>query len=168
MTHAFATIVVPFPTSRTAAVEACLDGFANPAGPAIAGPLDETEFVHFMSMSVVRGDPQAHLILEMSADGAVDTAIHRLASALEQPLEALLETTDVLRGGNSLAEFLLKQHVSVGQGWFSHPGLNYDGTPGMTVERINKEARLAAAGAFSLERFAHASLPPTTLYTHLS
>ena len=163
MTHAFATIVVPFPTSRTAAVEACLDGFANPAGPAIAGPLDETEFVHFMSMSVVRGDPQAHLILEMSADGAVDTAIHQLASALAQPLDALLETTGVSRGGNSLAEFLLKQHVSVGQGWFSHPGLNYDGTPGMTVERINKEARLAAAAALLVDRLPPAPSPLTTL-----
>ncbi|MGH9642099.1 MAG: hypothetical protein ACRD3Q_06700, partial [Terriglobales bacterium] len=156
MTHAFATIVVPFPKDRTAAVEACLDGFGNLAGPAIAGPLDEAEFVHFVSMSVVHGDPQAHLVLEMSADGAVDTALNRLASALAQPLEALLATTGIQRGGVPLGDFLLKSHVPVGQGWFSNPGVNFDGTPGMTVERIRKEAGLAAAAALLVDR-----LPPS-------
>src|SRR5271166_3292365 len=156
MTHAFATVVVPFPTSRTAAVEACLNSFSNPAGPAIAGPLDEAEFVHFVSMTVVRGDPLAHLVLEMSADGTVETALNRLASTLSQPLDALIETTGVQRGEGSLRDFLLKRHVPVGQGWFSNPGVNHDGTPGMTVERIRKEAGLAAAVALLVDR-----LPPT-------
>ena len=163
MTHALATVVVPFPTSRAAAVEACLNRFGNPAGPAIAAPLDKTQFVHFMSMTVVHGDPEAHLVVEMSADGTVEAALDRLASALAEPLRALLDATGVPLGRNSLADFLLKRHVPVGQGWFSNPGLNYDGTPGMTVERINKEARLATAAALLVDRLPPAASPLTTL-----
>jgi deferrochelatase/peroxidase EfeB len=152
MTHAFATIAIPFSSSRTPTVEACLKDFGNPAHAAIKGPLDEAEFVHFVSMTVVRGDPQAHLVVEMSADGTVAEAVTRLASTLAQPLEALLETTGVERGEVSLGDFLLGKHVPVGQGWFSNPGLNYDGTPGMTVERIRKEEKLAAAAALLVDR----------------
>lgn len=163
MTHAFATIVVPFSSNRTTTVEACLKGFGNPAHAAIKGPLDDAEFVHFVSMTVVRGDPQAHLVVEMSADGTVAEAVTRLASTLAQPLDALLETTGVERGEVALGDFLLGKHVSVGQGWFSNPGVNYDGTPGLTVERIRKEEKLAAAAALLVERLKPAPSPLATL-----
>lgn len=163
MKHAFATIVVPFSSKRTTTVEACLKGYENPAGAAIKAPLDQAEFVHFVSMTVVRGDPLAHLVVEMSADGTVAESVTRLASTLARPLDSLIEATGVQRGEVSLADFLLNQHVPVGQGWFSNPGVNYDGTPGMTVERIRKEEKLAAAAALLVERLKPAPSPLATL-----
>ena len=44
---------------------------------------------------------------------------------------------------SALPEFLLARRVPVGQGWFGTPGLVYDGAPGMTVDRIRREAELA-------------------------
>ena len=50
-------------------------------------------------------------------------------------------------GSDTLAQFLQRHHVALGQGWFSCPGVSYDGTPGMSVTRIKQEAALAAKTA---------------------
>jgi deferrochelatase/peroxidase EfeB len=145
--HSFVTVVVPFEAARLGAAREALDAIGNPAGAEIKDPLDRAEFVHFMSITIVEiGDSSPpYLVFELTADGAVPQVCERIAEAIGQPLQALFDAAQVAVGRAGLAEFLRRHHRPVGQGWFSTPGVNYDGTPGMTVARIRREARLAAS-----------------------
>ncbi|HVO16057.1 MAG TPA: hypothetical protein VMV26_12620 [Alphaproteobacteria bacterium] len=144
MTHAFVTVAVPVERGRSDAVERRLDELGNPPSPALKEALDAAAFVHFMSMTVVRGDGDdpSHLVIEVNADGTEREAIRRLEAALGEKLRGLLEVAGVDPGA-SLVQFLERHHKPVGEGWFSTPGLNFDGTPGMTVTQIRQEATLA-------------------------
>src|SRR5690606_19881155 len=144
MTHGLVTVVVPFGRERMAAVERALDALGNPAGPALAAPLERAGFVHFLSLTAVSAGETGpcHLVLELNADGTDPVALNALAGAIGDPLRAALETAGV-DPGQDLPGFLAAHRVEVGQGWFSTPGLVYDGTPGMTVRQIGAEAALA-------------------------
>jgi len=143
--HSFVTIAVPFSADRLPAVREALDGIGNPAGPAIKGPLDISEFVHFMSITIVEvGDRSPpYLLIELTADDAIPQVFERIAATIGKPLEELFNTAQVAIGRVGLEDFLSRHDRPVGQGWFSTPGVNYDGTPGMTVWRIRREAELA-------------------------
>ena len=85
MSHAFITVVIPFDSVHSDRVEACLRKLGNPPCETIRRRLDEGEFVHFMSMSVLRdeipsGKP-SYLIMEVSADGTIRSALERLATS---------------------------------------------------------------------------------------
>ena len=145
--HSFVTVAVAFDVARLSAVRRDLEAIGNPAGAVVKDPLDRTEFVHFMSITIVEpgGRSPPYLLLELTADAAIPQVFERIADAIGQPLLALLDTAKADLGGAGLAEFLRRHHLPVGQGWFSTPGVNYDGTPGMRVERIRREADLAAS-----------------------
>jgi hypothetical protein len=143
MMHSFATVVVPFPTANADRVNAYLDEIGNPAGFAIKGPLDESQFVHFMSLTVVCDKDESHLVLEVNGDGEVDGVLDRLAVTLADPLDRAFRLAGAWDGEKDLGAFLRERHLSVGQGWFSTPGLNFDGIPGMSVSRIRDEEKLA-------------------------
>ena len=168
--HALVTSAVSFDSSRCDAVEAQLRKFNNPAARFLADKLDALGIVHFMSITVVRsteGSAQAssegpaHLIVELNADGAEASAIAALCGAVGGALSALLSTAGIEVPQSGLADFLLARRVRVGQGWFSTPGLVYDGMPGMTVERIRREAALAARATDLLK-------PPSTAKSALA
>ena len=146
MPHAFVTVVVPFDERNSDAVDAHLDGLGNPARPPIAEALDASEFVHFMSLTVVRGSSgeAAHLVLEASADGYPDGVLRRLAREIGGELCGVLEAAGVRVSEPQLADFLVRHDHQVGQGWFAVPGVVFDGTPGMTVGRIRQEKELAS------------------------
>jgi hypothetical protein len=145
--HSFVTVAVPFYSAHLEPVRLALDAIGNPAGADVKDPLDRTEFVHFMSITIVEiGDrSQPYLLIELTADEAIPQVFQSIAAAIVQPLQRLLDTAQVAVGRAGLAEFLRRHHQPVGQGWFSTPGVNYDGTPGMTVGRIRREAELAAS-----------------------
>ena len=151
--HALVTSAISFDSSRCDAVDAQLQKFNNPAAKFLADELDALGTVHFMSITVVRptqGPPlassegPAHLIVELNADGAEAFAISGLCGAVGASLSDLLSTAGIQIPQSGLANFLLARRVRLGQGLFSTPELVYDGTPGMTVERIRREAYLAA------------------------
>ena len=151
--HALVTSAISFDSGRSDAVEALLQKFNNPAASLLAERLDALGIVHFLSITVVRptqGPPlassegPAHLIVELSADGAEASVLAALCDAVGDSLSALLATAGIQVQESGLSEFLLTRCVRVGQSWFSTPGLVYDGTPGMTVQRIRREADLAA------------------------
>src|SRR5258705_3115465 len=88
MAHAFVPVVVPFDDRHSDAVNRHLDGLGNlQAGP-VADVLDESAFVHFMSLTVVRGSSRrsAHLVLEAQADGYPKGVLRRLADSIRDEL----------------------------------------------------------------------------------
>jgi len=145
MPHAFVTVAIPFQAERTAAVEAYLDELGNPPAEAVRQKLDDAAFVHFMSMWVVGSDGGApnHIIIEVNADGTVEEVTGKLAETMGAEISGLLEKAGVERKEESLAKFLAERHQGVGQSWFSAPGVNFDGTPQLTVGQIRREAELA-------------------------
>jgi len=145
MPHAFVTVAIPFQAERAAAVEAYLNELGNPPAEAIRQKLDDAGFVHFMSMWVVEGDGSApnHIIIEMNADGTVEEVTAKLAETMGPEISGLFDKAGIDRGQESLAKFLAAHHQGVGQGWFSTPGVNFDGTPQLTVGQIRREAELA-------------------------
>ena len=130
---------------RAAAVEAYLNELGNPSTEAIRQKLDEAAFVHFMSMWAVGSDESTpnHIIIEMNADGTVEEVTAKLAETMGPEISGLFDKAGIDRGGEGLATFLAKHHQGVGQGWFSAPGVNFDGTPQLTVGQIRREAELA-------------------------
>src|SRR5262245_23630753 len=148
MAHAFVTVVVPFDDGKSDAVNAHLDRLGNLRKGPVADALDASAFVHFMSLTVVRGSAEqpAHLVLEAQADGYPEGVLRRLADAIGDPLRGVLATAGVpIPDSNSgLGDFLVWRDRQVGQGWFEVPGVVFAGTPGMTVERIRQERDLAS------------------------
>lgn len=146
MAHAFVTIAIPFEDHCSDGVETCLvDKLGNPARKEIRAALDAIEAVHFMSITVVRGAPatRAHLVVEFSADGTSGSAIEQIEKAIGPQLLEVLAVAGLRPGARRLGKFLARYQQTLGQGWFSTPGLPFTGTPGMTVSRIRKEADLA-------------------------
>jgi len=159
--HAFVTSIVSFDANRCDAVEARLGELDNPATSSVAIKLNALAIIHFLSITVVRSVPPpaqppsggpAHLIFEINADGAEASVIAALCSAIGDTLSALLGVAGSQIPQSGLSDFFLERCVAVGQGWFSTPGLLFDGTPGMTVERIRREADLAAYASDLVQR----------------
>jgi deferrochelatase/peroxidase EfeB len=165
MPHGFVTVVVPFEDRNADAVDAQLDRLGNPAGPRIAGPLDQSGFVHFLSVVVVRGagGGAAHLVLQASADGHRRDVIARLAEEIGGPLCDVLGAAGIAVSPADLGAFLARRDRPVGAGWFSVPGVVFDGTPGMSVTRIRRERQLAADVRDRLERLRGQSSPLAVL-----
>jgi deferrochelatase/peroxidase EfeB len=145
MIHSMLTVVIPFDNARAGDVETYLDGLGNPVRPATAARLDETEFMHFMSINAIRGDAGAgaFLVMELSADGNAASVFDRTTETLSAELTGLFESARISLHDATMPEFLARHQHDVGQGWFSTPGLNFDGSPEMAVPRIKKEAQLA-------------------------
>jgi deferrochelatase/peroxidase EfeB len=145
MSQTFVTVVVPFDAARIAHVEAVLAPLGNPPHPRVRAALDATGIVHFMSLNVVPAEPgaPANLLLEVSADGGHDAALRALAAALAADLARVLAAAGVPTGGASLYDVLYGHSRTIGPSWWATSGLEFAGTPGMSVERILKEDALA-------------------------
>lgn len=154
MDHVFVTVVVPFDQRNADAVDDYLDTLGNLARPPVSGKLEASAFVHFMSLSVVRDSSggSANLVLEASADGYPGGVLDRLAREIGTELREVLALAGVPGGMSQLGEFLAEHDYQVGQGWFTVPGVVFTGTPGMTVERIRREAELASRIQRSLDK----------------
>ena len=48
------------------------------------------------------------------------------------------------KDGGICSPIFARHRVALGNGWFSNPGLVFAGTPGLTVGRIRREAKLGA------------------------
>ena len=144
MTHAFVTVSVPFPDSHAGTVEGKLDELGNPAKPSIRDALRDRG-IHFMSITVVRGDRDhgAFLVLEASADGTVDSALDTISARLGAELIDVLRATGHGVPVGELKGFLQRHSHKIGFGLLATAGLCFSGTPGMSVERINREYELA-------------------------
>lgn len=146
MPQSLVTSAIPFDRQKADLVEAKLKDFR----PELFG--DEgtirtalrDQGVHFMSITVVRGDigEPTHLVFEMSVDGEPQHAFDTLDTRLAPLVSQILSVGEIDAKG-SLSRLLAFHHVRTGQGLFDVPGLDFCGTPGMTVTRIKQEYRLA-------------------------
>ncbi|HEX8217045.1 MAG TPA: hypothetical protein VF577_06240 [Allosphingosinicella sp.] len=144
------TIVASIHEGDIEGVNGRLDAMGNPAVKSIRDRLDATDpdgsGTHFMSLHAVPNghDGSASIIMEFTADGPSDRAIERIASAIGDELIAVFEKARDWRANVALAAYLKSHVIKVGFGIFDNPGLCFAGTPGMKVDRIKKEADLAA------------------------
>lgn len=148
MAHAFITVAIPFDSIYVDRVEEYLKRLGNPPSDEIKSALDAGKFVHFMSMSVLREDGDrdrpSHLIIEISADGTVRSTLEQLAIDLKPQLDGVLRHAGVPNPGSApLSRVLESYHIEVGQDWSGPLGVNFDGTPDMTVTQILQERDLA-------------------------
>jgi len=144
MNHSFVTAALPFKAARAEAVRQLLDGMGNPPQADIAARLNATNCIHFMSMHVPPSDGEdAYLIIDASVDGGPDTSVKQLAAALDKELRELIEAAHIDPYGKTIAGLLASHLIEVSNGWFRNPGLDFDGSPRMSVQRIRDEAALA-------------------------
>lgn len=154
--HAYVTVFVPFAESREKQVADLLDKLGTPGprdDPTYPPGLDARarerlrRFVHFMSLTVLPQDGglSAYLAIEASADGPPAEVVPRLVDAMGSMLrQVIAETGNAVADTDAdLAAYLEKHRVDAATTLFATPGLNFTGTPGMTVRRILDERRLA-------------------------
>lgn len=129
-----------------ALVEQELEGHGNPAEGEAAEGLERTGIVHFASGAVVRGgdgkdETQRHLLLEFNVDGPRDAAFHEITEQCSGWLSRLVALCvpsderpwkDVLQG--SMLDLSFNPWATT--------GLNFFGIAELSVERIEKQARL--------------------------
>ena len=148
MSHAFVNIIAPVALKDVAALRAqigaMLDNPANEGARAGFCVMDGESGIHFASMHALTGSDakRGHLLLEFTADGYGDAAIARLAAALTEPLTSLFAQALDWRENNDLADYLCRHRVVTGHGLFDEAGLDFAGTPGLSVGRIRREAAL--------------------------
>jgi deferrochelatase/peroxidase EfeB len=153
VTHAFITVAIPFASKAVPGVNKRLIDLGNPARVDITDALNESSFVHFMSITVAHkeGESKAHLVLEASADGNAPAACARLAQTIGTPIVKVLQAAG-LKVPRNLGAYLEVHRLDAGAGWFSTSGVVFSGTPGMSVRRIKEEEHLAAWIGAWLER----------------
>jgi Dyp-type peroxidase family len=149
MTHAMITIIAALPREKVDAVRLEIESlFGNPANVAIRQRIEAQgadDALHFASLHalVTDGGARGHIVFEFSADGNDVDAVRRIADQLGEPLQAIFCHARDWTGRQSVETYLRRHIVTPGHGLFSKPGLCFAGTPGMTVGRIRREARLA-------------------------
>ncbi len=153
--NALVTIIAPLDLDRVADAEAAIDVLGNPARNDIRAALDRHEDAehgtHFASLHAFKSqdNKRAYLAFEFSADGPEADALARIDRQIGEHLRPVFTLANDWKGGELLAYF--RSHsVTPGNGWFSSPGLLFAGTPGLTVGRIWREAKLAALVTESL------------------
>lgn len=146
MDHSFLTFAIPIAPEDRGPIEDALDAMGNPAGKPVRDALRQSLIVHFMSSSVVPGDARNPdiWVIEMSTDGAIDDALE----LFDTPGSGLHDLFfDIFRRAgmqsDSPSAFLKNHMVTTGQGLLDTPGLNFSGTPGMSVGRIRAEWKFA-------------------------
>ena len=142
----FVTVALAFDRAKADAVDAHLETYAydlQESAGAVRTAL-RRQGVHFMSITVVRGDvgEPTHLLIEFSADGEEDGALALVERCLQPQIAAILAVAGIA-APPPLAKFLRRHAIHTGQGLLDVPGLNFCGTPGMSVGRILDEYALA-------------------------
>jgi deferrochelatase/peroxidase EfeB len=149
MAHALISIAAPLASDKVDAVRQQIEeSLCNPASRAVRSALEARngeDGVHFASLHALPGadGKDGHLLFEFSADGEDAAAITQITEQLTGPLTTLFSQASDWKKGNNLLDYLKRHVVTPGYGWFSSPGLNFSGNPGMSVGRIRTEARLA-------------------------
>ena len=147
MSHSFVNIILPITADLAAPVDTELERYFKPLQDS-KGPLRarlRRSGLHFMSITVVGGAPGklAHLVIEGSVDGGEGAFFTILCDQLAVELLAIFAVAGHAVEPKALRPCLERHQVRTGQGLFDVPGLNFCGTPGMSVTRIRDEYDLA-------------------------
>jgi deferrochelatase/peroxidase EfeB len=157
MTQAMVTFVAPLAIDKLVAAENAIDVLGNPASTAVRNalalqPTDENG-THFASLHAIKSQDRerAYIVFEFSADGTDDAATARIVSACGLMLKPVFMLSSDWSDGGDLGAFLKAHKVVTDNGLFGNPGQSFSGTPGLTVGRIQFEARLARFCATRVE-----------------
>jgi deferrochelatase/peroxidase EfeB len=148
MSHALITIIAPLAISRVDDVRTLIETLmGNPASDSICDaltPVHGNVAIHFASLHAIAGSDgkRGSIFFELTADGKADAAIAHVARVLGEPLSAIFSQASDWRDGMSLQDYLRNHEVTPSFGLTGPPGLNFIGTPHMSVGRIKKEAAL--------------------------
>lgn len=152
--HSFLTVAIPIAEDRVDALEARIDQLGNPANQSVRNTL-RGRGVHFLSLTVLKGlgEHSSFLMIEGSFDGTLESAIETLSNQFGESLTSALKEGGIDADSvQSLTAILRKHCHQVKQGLLGTPGLNFAGTPGMSVERIRREYKLARRVRDALEQ----------------
>ena len=133
-------------TIPQAALEQEVAALGNPAAPGIAAALKATGVVHFASLSVAQatiGETNAcYLLFELSVDGPQDRAIDLVAAHVARWLTPIFAHANP--DNLELAQLLRRSALDLGARPWGATGLEFFGTPGLTVADIDRQTDLAA------------------------
>lgn len=144
MIHGLISIVAELPRDEEQSATDAIDQLGNPLKEPLATIVGDINRIHFFSITVVPSDEKTipYLVFELSVDGEVSSLLNTLASQAGEQLEPIFKLTKDF-GSESLTSYWQSHSVKTGFGYRDVPGVAHIGSPGMTVERINKEATLA-------------------------
>ena len=99
--------------------------------------------IHFLSIGAISGDGAAkgHLVIEASSDASPGDTIQLLLTKLDPWLQPVFAAAGL--PNSNLARLLGDHVVTSGTRLRDNAGLDFTGTPGMTVKRIRREYDLA-------------------------
>lgn len=147
MTHSFVNIILPLEADRADKVDARLEAYFKPLQESDSAQRTNLRRsgLHFMSITVVRAAPgkSAHLVIEGSVDGDEVRFFDILCNSLAAEVSDILQVAGLMPATGGLRPYLEQRQVRTGQGLFDVPGLNFCGTPEMSVNRILDEFALA-------------------------
>ncbi|MCB1562981.1 MAG: hypothetical protein KDJ75_05340 [Alphaproteobacteria bacterium] len=145
MTHSFINIAAPLPRDQEEEAVKALDKLGNPLKGAAKKAIDALGCIHFFSMTIVPGDPDypPYLVLELSVDGEEKAFLKKLAESAGEHFEPVFKLASDYGESADLASYWRSHLVHTGFGYLDVPGVAHTGTPGMSVERIHKEAELS-------------------------
>lgn len=145
MNHDYYSFSIPVKNTLRSKIERELDKLGNPASEDVRNALRETLIIHFISATLVHGDVNTdYLVIEMSVD---DTDLAPLSlfdnevSSLGKFFDSLFNTIGIAPSEKS--RYLKRHRIKTGSAYHKNPGLNFSGTPGMSVKRIREEYRFA-------------------------
>jgi deferrochelatase/peroxidase EfeB len=162
-------VTICLPLARdvpVAVVNKALDKLGNPARRSplpqagLADALDRTGIVHFAHMTAVEGKTGARgsdfLIVELSADGPAEDAVVAFFEAGKSWLMPVLTLATNVSSEPEIRHLLVKNIRRLVAGRIlprrtTASGLNFVGTPELSVERIEREAGLATEVRARLE-----------------
>jgi deferrochelatase/peroxidase EfeB len=147
MTHSFINIIAKLPPENEIKAQEALDNLGNPLKKEVAEIVASINRIHFFSMTVVPGDEDyaPYLVFELSVDGDTESLLETLANKGEEHFKPVFELAKGFDANTPLLSFWKNHLVKTGLGYMDVPGLGHTGTPGMSVERIHKEAALSSA-----------------------
>lgn len=160
MIQSLVTVVIPFPRRREGDVNRRLgDPLQREAIRVAIETTYPSPFVHFMSMVVVEAEDEAwdaHLLIELCADGHPSSALRKLACAIPGQLDQILVAAGKEVPLCQQPRFLQRHSRSAGPlHW--NAGLMFRGTPDLSVTRIRRERDLACRIAKEVQ-----NLPPSS------
>ncbi|MGO1120528.1 cytochrome P450 [Rhodovibrionaceae bacterium A322] len=128
------------------AARAAIRQLGHPASPALRKALDATGVVHFASLLIVDvGDPDQpdpRLLIELSVDGTLETALRAIVQEAEALLKPVLAFTEGIERAGNLATFLAAHHVPFHRKPWGAIGLNYPGMTAYSVAQVERENAL--------------------------
>jgi Dyp-type peroxidase family len=147
MSHSFINIIAELPRENEQATIDALDALGNPLKEPLAKIIRDINRFHFFSVTVVPSDEETppYLVFEMSVDGDEKSLLQNLAGKAAAHFEPVFRLAKDYKDSGGLADYFLSHTVKSGFGYFDTPGVGHVGTPGITVDRILKEAELNRA-----------------------